>query len=91
MQYYTALENTNGRYTGIVYNSINNSVEYRSNSHSDQIQAMLEVQNFLKEKQISNEGKARQQILTSSKTYGTPGPISSNRETPTTTRKCCGR
>ena len=80
-QYYTALENNNGRYTGVVFNSSNNSVEFRSKSHSSQIQAMFEVQNYLKTKQ-TEQTNSSPQVITNSINYTTSVPAP---------RRCCGR
>lgn len=85
-QYYTSIEIDNGRYIGVVYNSSNNVIEYRSKSCSSQMQAMMDITEYLKTKQPSNqtgpEVKQQQQIITNSTTY---------HPTPQVPRKCCGR
>lgn len=79
-QYYTSIENNDGRYTAIVHNSSNNAEEYRSKSYHSQIQAMMDVTEYLKTKQSPNQPK--QQIITNTAVY---------RPAPQAPRRCCGR
>jgi hypothetical protein len=81
-QYYTSLEIENERYIGVVHNSANNIVEYRTKPHTSQMQAMLEVQNHLKSKQPTEGSITQQQIITNSVIYHTPAPQP---------KRCCGR
>lgn len=80
-QYYTSIEIDNGRYIGVVYSSSNNAIEYRTKSYSSQVQAMMEVTEYLKNKQAPSDTK--QEIITNSTTYH-PVPQAPR-------RGCCGR
>lgn len=80
-QFYTSIETENGRYIGVVYNSNNNVVEYRTKAYSGQMQALMDVSDYLKKKE--NPTNSKQQIITNTAVYK---PVD-----PSQPRRCCGR
>lgn len=81
-QYYTSIEVNNDGYVGVVYNSNNNISEYRTKPHPSQLQAMMEITDFLKTKTAPLPTQNNQNIITNSAKF---------HPTPQAARRCCGR
>jgi hypothetical protein len=80
-QYYTSIEVDNNGYIGVVYNTTNNGVEYRTNPHTSQLQAVMDVTNFLKTKKPSSTQNNPNIILNTAQLNPVPQPG----------KRCCGR
>jgi len=79
-QYYTAIEIENGRYIGIVHNSGNNSVVYRTKPYLSQIQAIMDITEHLKTKKPNTTSQSN--TISNTVQYQ-PAPQAG--------RRCCGR
>jgi len=83
-QYYTSIEVNNDGYIGTVYNSNSNISEYRTKPYPSQLQAMMDITDFLKTKTApapSNLEKNTNVITNTAQLHSTPQPA----------RRCCGR
>jgi len=81
-QYYTSIEVNDDGYVGIVYNSNNNVSEYRTKPHPSQLQAMMEITDFLKTKTAPPPVQSNSNVIKNTANF---------HPTPQPTRRCCGR
>lgn len=86
-QYFTSIEVIDGTFVGVAYNSTTNKEIYRSSPYRSQLQALMDVTEFLKTQTPSNPANIRantpqQQTITNTATLH-PAPQVPGR--------CCGR
>jgi hypothetical protein len=82
---YTVMNVIDGKFIGIVYDSTNNQELYRTSPKHTQLQATLDVNNFLTSSVSNTNTKPVRATITNTTTFKATS-------TPTTApRRCCGR